>query len=123
MSTSLVISFFTSLSNSSHLPNPYLFAQIQFFNLLFYMNIFVAGLTYQITEHDLRELFEEYGTVSSAKIITDRFSGRSRGFGFVEMEDEAEGHKAIEQLNDAEFDGRTLTVDVAKPRKERENRY
>ena len=87
------------------------------------MNIFVAGLTYQITEHDLRELFEEYGTVSSAKVITDRFSGRSRGFGFVEMDDESEGHRAIEQLNDAEFDGRTLTVDVAKPRKERENRY
>ena len=86
------------------------------------MNIFIAGLTYQITEADLRELFEEYGTVSSAKIITDRFSGRSRGFGFVEMEDETEGHKAIEQLNEAEYDGRTLTVDVAKPRKEHQNR-
>ena len=86
------------------------------------MNIFIAGLTYQITEADLRELFEEYGTVSSAKIITDRFSGRSRGFGFVEMEDETEGHKAIEKLNEAEYDGRTLTVDVAKPRKEHQNR-
>ena len=82
------------------------------------MNIFVAGLTYQITEHDLKELFEEYGTVSSAKVITDKFSGRSRGFGFVEMDDESEGRRAIEELNDAEFDGRTLTVDVAKPRKE-----
>ncbi len=84
------------------------------------MNIFIAGLTYQITEQDLRELFEEYGTVTSAKVITDRFTGRSRGFGFVEMENDAEGHQAIEQLNDAEYDGRTITVDVAKPRVERQ---
>jgi RNA recognition motif-containing protein len=89
------------------------------------MNIFIAGLTYQITEHDLRELFEDYGTVSSAKIITDNFTGRSRGFGFVEMDDAEEGKRAIEQLNDAEYDGRTITVDVAKPRRERQsaNRY
>ncbi len=86
------------------------------------MNIFIAGLTYQITEQDLRELFEEYGTVSSAKIITDRFSGRSRGFGFVEMNDDSEGQRAIEQLNEAEYDGRTLTVSVAKPRREHQNR-
>ena len=85
------------------------------------MNIFIAGLTYQITEQDLRELFEEYGAVSSAKIITDNFSGRSRGFGFVEMDNEAEGLRAIEQLNDAEYDGRTITVDKAKPRKRRQN--
>ncbi len=86
------------------------------------MNIFIAGLTYQITEPDLRELFEEYGTVSSAKIITDRFSGRSRGFGFVEMDDDTEGQRAIEALNEAEYDGRTLTVSVARPRKEHQNR-
>ena len=85
------------------------------------MNIFIAGLTYQITEQDLRELFGEYGAVSSAKIITDNFSGRSRGFGFVEMDNEAEGLRAIEQLNDAEYDGRTITVDKAKPRKRRQN--
>ena len=84
------------------------------------MNIFIAGLTYQITEQDLRELFEEYGTVTSAKIITDNFTGRSRGFGFVEMDDDAEGQRAINQLNDAEYDGRTITVDVAKPRKKRQ---
>ena len=83
------------------------------------MNIFVAGLSYQINEADLKELFEEYGTVSSAKIITDRDSGRSKGFGFVEMDDEAEGQRAIEELNDAEFDGRTLAVSVARPRTER----
>ena len=86
------------------------------------MNIFIAGLSFSITEPDLKELFEEYGTVSSAKIITDKFSGRSRGFGFVEMDNEEEGRRAIEQLNEAEYDGRTLTVDVAKPRTERESR-
>lgn len=87
------------------------------------MNIFIAGLTFQITEPDLRELFEEYGKVSSAKIITDRFSGRSRGFGFVEMDDDSEGQRAIQELNEAEYDGRTLTVSVARPRKEHQNRY
>ena len=83
------------------------------------MNIFVAGLSYQINDADLRELFEEYGTISSAKIITDRDTGRSKGFGFVEMDDEAEAQRAIDELNDAEFDGRTLAVSVARPRKER----
>ena len=83
------------------------------------MNIFVAGLSYQISEADLTELFEEYGAVSSAKIIIDRDSGRSKGFGFVEMDDEAEGQRAIEELNDAEYDGRTLAVSVARPRTER----
>lgn len=86
------------------------------------MNIFIAGLSFSITEPDLKELFEEYGTVSSAKIITDKFSGRSRGFGFVEMDNEEEARRAIEQLNEAEYDGRTLSVDVAKPRTERNNR-
>jgi RNA recognition motif-containing protein len=85
----------------------------------YYMNIFVAGLSYQINDADLKELFEEYGTVSSAKIITDRDTGRSKGFGFVEMDDEAEGQRAIEELNDAEYDGRTLAVSVARPRTER----
>ncbi len=83
------------------------------------MNIFVAGLSYQINDADLKELFEEYGTVSSAKIITDRETGRSKGFGFVEMDDEGEGQRAIEELNDAEYDGRTLAVSVARPRTER----
>ena len=83
------------------------------------MNIFVAGLSYQISEEDLKELFEEYGTISSAKIITDRDTGRSKGFGFVEMDDEAEAQRAIEELNDAEYDGRTLAVSVARPRTER----
>lgn len=83
------------------------------------MNIFIAGLSYQTNETDLKELFEEYGTISSAKIITDRNTGRSKGYGFVEMDDEAEGQRAIEELNGAERDGRTLTVSVARPRTER----
>ncbi|MDD2247390.1 MAG: RNA-binding protein [Proteiniphilum sp.] len=82
------------------------------------MNIFVAGLSYQITDADLKELFEEYGEVSSAKIITDRETRRSKGYGFVEMSDDAEGQRAIEELNDAEYDGRTLSVSVARPRTE-----
>jgi RNA recognition motif-containing protein len=84
------------------------------------MNIFVAGLSYQITDADLKELFEEYGEVSSAKIITDRDSRRSKGYGFVEMSNDEEGQHAIEELNDAEYDGRTLSVSVALPRTEGE---
>jgi RNA recognition motif-containing protein len=84
------------------------------------MNIFVAGLSYQITDADLKELFEEYGEVSSAKIITDRESRRSKGYGFVEMSNDEEGQRAIEELNDAEYDGRTLSVSVARPRVEGE---
>ncbi len=82
------------------------------------MNIFVAGLSYQITDADLKELFEEYGDVSSAKIITDRETRRSKGYGFVEMSSDADGQRAIEELNDAEYDGRTLSVSVARPRTE-----
>ena len=82
------------------------------------MNIFVAGLSYQISDADLKELFEEYGEVSSAKIITDRESRRSKGYGFVEMADE-DGQRAIDELNGAEYDGRTLSVSVARPRASR----
>ncbi len=83
------------------------------------MNIFIAGLSYQISETDLRELFEEYGEVSSARIITDRDTQRSKGYGFVEMNDDAEGQHAIDELNGAEYDGRTLSVSIARPRAER----
>ncbi len=83
------------------------------------MNIFVAGLSYQITDADLKELFEEYGEVSSAKIITDRETRRSKGYGFVEMTNDEDGQRAIDELNDAEYDGRTLSVSVARPRAER----
>lgn len=85
------------------------------------MNIFISNLSYGIKDADLNEVFSEYGEVSSAKVITDKFTGRSRGFGFVEMPNEAEGQKAIEELNQAEFDGKVINVNVAKPREERDN--
>lgn len=86
------------------------------------MNIFVAGLSYQINDADLKDLFEEYGEVSSAKVITDRETRRSKGYGFVEMAD-ADGERAIEELNGAEYDGRTLSVSVARPREEGGRRF
>lgn len=82
------------------------------------MNIFIGSLPYSLKESDLRAFFEEYGEVSSAKIITDKFSGRSKGFGFVEMPDDESAAKAIEELNGAEVDGRTIVVNKAEERKE-----
>jgi RNA recognition motif-containing protein len=86
------------------------------------MNIFVSNLSFRISDDDLKSLFEEYGAVKSAKVITDKFSGRSRGFGFVEMDAEEEANKAIEELNQADYDGKTIQVSVAKPRTENPNR-
>lgn len=83
------------------------------------MNIFISNLSWAIKDADLRELFAEYGEISSAKVITDRETGKSRGFGFVEMPNEEEGKKAIEELDKAEYDGKVITVNVAKPREER----
>jgi RNA recognition motif-containing protein len=83
------------------------------------MNIYISNLSYDVNDGDLKELFEEYGTVSSAKVITDRMSGRSRGFGFVEMEDNAQAQKAIDELNQCEYDGKVISVNVAKPKTER----
>jgi len=82
------------------------------------MNIYIANLSYSITDEDLMDLFNEYGPVASAKVVMDRETGRSRGFGFVEMED-ADGEKAIEELNNAEYEGKTISVSVARPRAER----
>ncbi len=82
------------------------------------MNIYVGNLSYSIKEDGLREIFEEYGEVSSAKIITDRETGRSKGFGFVEMANEEEGNAAIENLNGKDVDGRNINVSKARPRKE-----
>lgn len=83
------------------------------------MNIYVSNLSYNVTDADLKELFEEYGEISSAKVIMDRETGRSRGFGFVEMPSDAEGQKAIDELNQVEFDGKVINVNVAKPRTDR----
>ncbi len=83
------------------------------------MNIFVAKLNFDTHESDLREAFEEFGEVESVKIITDKFSGRSKGFGFVEMPDDEAAKNAINDLNDTEFDGRTIVVKKAEPRENR----
>ena len=83
------------------------------------MNLHIGGLSFDTTDDGLRTFFEQAGTVESANVITDRDSGRSRGFGFVEMATEAEASKAIEEFNGKMLDGRTLTVNEAQPRKER----
>lgn len=83
------------------------------------MNIYISGLSYGVDNADLQNLFAEYGEISSAKVITDRESGRSRGFGFVEMPVEAAGEKAIKELNGVQFDGKVISVNIARPRAER----
>jgi RNA recognition motif-containing protein len=82
-------------------------------------NIFVGNLDYSATEEAVRNLFERYGAVNSAKIMTDRETGRSRGFAFVEMENEAEADQAISALNGYALDGRTLNVNEARPKPDR----
>jgi RNA recognition motif-containing protein len=77
--------------------------------------IYVGNLGFTITNEDLKTKFEQYGNVDSAKVITDRDSGRSKGFGFVEMTDANAAHKAIEALNGSDFQGRSMTVNEAKP--------
>ncbi len=81
------------------------------------MNIYVGNLPFRTTEADLESMFSPYGEVSSAAIITDRDTGRSRGFGFVEMPDAASARKAIEELEGSDMDGRRLTVNEARPRR------
>ena len=83
-----------------------------------FMNIFVGSLPFKIVESELQEIFEEYGEVTSVKIITDKATGRSKGFGFVEMTNEEEAKKAIEELNNAEVEGRTIVVNKAEEKKE-----
>jgi RNA recognition motif-containing protein len=86
------------------------------------MNIYVGNLSWQLSEDDLNTKFAEFGSVDSAKIITDRETGRSKGFGFVEMPNQAEAEKAIEELNGHELDGRALKVNESKPREDRPSR-
>ena len=81
------------------------------------MNLFVAGLPFDMEEGELQEIFEEFGKVNSAKVILDRETRKSRGFGFVEMPDTAEAEKAIEALNGSQIDGRNIAVKVAEDRK------
>jgi RNA recognition motif-containing protein len=86
------------------------------------MNIYVANLNYRVQDHELQQLFEEYGEVSSAKIIKDHESGRSRGFAFVEMPDDEAGMQAINDLDGAEVQGRNLKVSKARPRPQMQDR-
>jgi RNA recognition motif-containing protein len=83
--------------------------------------IYVGGLPYSVTEGRLQELFATHGTVQSANVISDKFTGQSRGFGFVEMSSGDEAQKAISALNGTQFDGRTLVVNEAKPMAKRDN--
>ena len=83
------------------------------------MNIYISGLRYGINNADLTNLFAEFGEVSSAKVIFDRETGRSRGFAFVEMNNDTEGQKAIDELNGVEYDNKVISVSVARPREER----
>lgn len=86
------------------------------------MNIFVGSLPWSIEEADLRESFEVYGSVSSVKIITDKFTGRSKGFGFIEMSNDDEAQKAINELNGATVQGRAIVVNKSEPKPEGERR-
>jgi cold-inducible RNA-binding protein len=82
-------------------------------------NIFVGNLSFGATEDAVRALFEAYGTVARVNVVTDRDTGRARGFGFVEMSNDAEGEKAIAALNGRELDGRALNVNEARPKEDR----
>ena len=83
------------------------------------MNIYISGLSFGTNDADLNELFSAYGETSSAKVIMDRETGRSRGFAFVEMPNDTEGQKAIDELNGVEYDQKVISVSVARPRTER----
>ncbi|WP_295538921.1 RNA-binding protein [uncultured Thiohalocapsa sp.] len=85
------------------------------------MRIYVGNLKYGVTDDQLREMFSEFGHVASADVIKDKFSGQSKGFGFVDMPSDTEAGDAIQALNDSMHDGRKLTVNEARPRTERPN--
>lgn len=85
------------------------------------MNIYVSNLSFAVRDEDLREFFAEYGEVSSAKVIMDKFTNRSRGFAFVEMPDESSAQKAIQELDGATVDGRSIKVNVARPKEKSNN--
>jgi len=86
------------------------------------MNIYVGNLSYKMTDEDLGKLFSTYGAVSESKIVIDRETGRSKGFGFVEMPNQAEGDEAIKQLDGKEIEGRSIKVNVAKPKEDKPRR-
>jgi len=85
------------------------------------MNIHVSNLSFNVTDEDLREFFAEYGEVASAKVIMDKYTGKSRGFGFVEMPDDEAAKKAISELDNGVVEGRSIRVSEARPREDRPN--
>lgn len=88
----------------------------------YHMNIYVGNLSYGVQEENLKTTFEEFGEVSSVRIITDKFTGRSKGFAFVEMEDSVAGNQAIEELNGRTLDSRNMVVNEARPKTENRER-
>ena len=86
------------------------------------MNIYVGNLSYKVDENDLRGIFEEYGQVSSVKIIKDKYSGRSKGFAFIEMDNDNEARTAIKELNGGELDNRKVVINEARPKRTNYNR-
>lgn len=86
------------------------------------MNIYVGNLDFKVDENDLKGIFEKYGSVNEAKIIKDRFSGRSKGFGFITMNESAEGNKAISKLNGTTLENREMVVNEAREKRESNNR-
>lgn len=86
------------------------------------MNLYISNLSYNISDEDLKQLFADYGEITSAKVIMDRETGRSRGFGFVELSDDELAKKAIEELNQASYDGKVINITEARPREDRGDR-
>ena len=86
------------------------------------MNLYISNLSYNISDADLRQLFADYGEITSAKVIMDRETGRSRGFGFVELSDDELAKKAIEELTQASYDGKVINITEARPREDRGDR-
>ena len=86
------------------------------------MNLYISNLSYNISDEDLRQLFADYGEITSAIVIMDRETGRSRGFGFVELSDDELAKKAIEELNQASYDGKVINITEARPREDRGDR-
>ena len=86
------------------------------------MNIYIGNLTFDVSEDDLREAFEQFGEITEVRLIMDKFSGKSKGFGFIEMPSKDEAEKAIEEMNGKDFKGRDLTVNEAKPKVDRGGR-
>lgn len=112
--------FFANIAGSGRSDDNY--NQIRRKEYIMAQNLFVGSLAYATTDETLKAHFEQVGAVSSARVITDRDSGRSKGFGFVEYENEADNQKAVDQFNGKELDGREISVNLARPKEDRPRR-